>query len=78
MSVLEFSTTRSGALRVSIFDVSGRRVRMVVGDAQAPAGLHIVPLDDHGDNGARLDSGIYFYRIRSADGLEQGPFLIMN
>jgi hypothetical protein len=77
-SVLKFSTTRTGPLHVGIFDITGRRVRMVVDDSQAKAGLHIVPLDDHGDNGSRLESGIYFYRIRSADGLEQGRFLIMN
>jgi hypothetical protein len=77
-SVLKFSTRRPGPLRVAIFDVSGRRVRTVVDDSQAAAGLHVLPLDDHGDGGARLESGIYFYRIRSADGLEMGRFLIMN
>jgi len=77
-SVLKFSTSRPGPLRVGIFDVSGRRVRNLVDDSQSPAGLHILPLTDRGDSGTRLDSGIYFYRIRSADGVEQGRFLIMN
>jgi hypothetical protein len=77
-SVLKFSTSRPGPLRVAIFDVSGRRVRSLLDDSRSPAGLHILPLDDHGDNGLRLESGMYFYRIRSADGLEQGRFLIMN
>jgi parallel beta-helix repeat protein len=77
-SFLKFSTSRSGPLRVAIFDVSGRRVRTVLDDSQAAAGLHVLPLDDHGDGGARLESGIYFYRIRSADGLEMGRFLIMK
>ena len=77
-SVLKFSTTRPGPLRVGIFDVSGRRVRNLVDDSQSPAGLHILPLTDRGESGSRLESGIYFYRIRSADGVEQGRFLIMN
>jgi len=77
-SILKFSTSRPGPLRVGIFDVSGRRVRNLVDDSQSPAGLHILPLTDRGDSGTRLDSGIYFYRIRSADGIEQGRFLIMN
>jgi PKD repeat protein len=78
LSQLKFSTTKTGPLRVAIFDVSGRRVRMLADESQARPGLHILTVDDRGDNGARLDSGIYFYRIRSADGLEQGRFLIMN
>src|SRR5262249_33976751 len=75
-SFLKFPTSRPGPLRVALFDVSGRRVRNLADDSQSPAGLHVVPLGDRGDNGARLDSGIYFYRIRSVDGLEQGRFLI--
>ena len=77
-SVLKFSTSRPGPLRVAIFDVSGRRMRTVADDFQAPAGLHVLPLGDRGDAGVRLDAGIYFYRIRSADGIEMGRFLIMN
>ena len=75
---MKFSTRRPGPLHVAIFDLSGRRVRTLMDDPQSPAGLHALPLDDRGENGARLDSGIYFYRIRSADGREQGRFLIMN
>ena len=75
---LHFSTTRPGALHVAIFDVTGRRVRSVVNGSEWPAGLHVLPMDARSEGGSRLDSGVYFYRIRSVDGVSQGRFLIMR
>jgi hypothetical protein len=77
-ATLTFSTSRPGPLRVELYDVGGRRVRMLVNDSHSPAGIHVVRLDDRGDDGARLGSGVLFYRIHSADGLRQGHFLIMK
>jgi hypothetical protein len=77
-ATLSFSTSRSGPLSVEVYDVVGRRVRMLVNDPHAPAGIHVVPLDDRGDDGARLGSGVFYYRIRSADGSRRGSFLIMR
>jgi len=72
-ATLTFSTSRFGPLQVELYDVSGRRVRSLISDANAAAGIHALPLD-----GARLGSGVFFYRIRSVDGSSQGRFLIMN
>jgi PKD repeat protein len=76
--VLRFSTRRAGPLHVDLYDVTGRRVRTLVGDANASAGLHVLPLDARAASGVRLESGIYFYSIRSADGTALGRFLIMK
>ena len=75
---LTFATSRAGALQVEVYDVGGRRVRMLVNDPNSPAGVHVLRLDDRGDDGARLGSGVFFYRIRSADGSSKGHFLIMK
>jgi hypothetical protein len=77
-AALSFSTSRVGPLQVDIYDVAGRRVRMLRSDSNAPAGVHVVAIDGRGDDGARLGSGVFYYRIRSADGLRQGNFLIMK
>ena len=71
-----FATARDGPLSVGIFDLGGRRVRTLLEEAGAPAGLHVIAFDGRGDDGARLRSGLYFYRIRSADGLRSGRFVI--
>ena len=77
-ATLTFATSRAGALQVEVYDVGGRRVRMLVNNSNAPAGTHVVRLDDRGDDGARLGSGVFFYRIRSADGSSKGHFLVMK
>jgi hypothetical protein len=76
MSKLMFSTSRPGPLHVAVYDVSGRQVRMLADESFAPAGLHALPLGNEGR--ARLESGVYFYRIRSVDGLAQGRFVVMK
>ena len=75
---LRFSTSRPGPLDVGVFDVSGRRVQTILRASGSPAGLHVLPLDDRGEGGSRLDSGIYFYRIHSVDGFIQGRFVLMR
>jgi hypothetical protein len=77
-ATLRFTTTRHGPLTVSIFDLGGRRVRTLMENPEAPAGSHVLPLDDRGDDGARLVSGVYLYRIRSADGITHGRFVLMK
>src|SRR6185503_47843 len=77
-ATLTFSTSRPGPLQIELYDVSGRRVRMLRSEANSPAGIHVVSLDDRGDDGGRLGSGVFYYRIRSADGLSKGTFLIMK
>jgi parallel beta-helix repeat protein len=75
---LTFSTSRPGPLQVELYDVGGRRVRMLAADSNSPAGVHVLPLDDRRDDGGRLGSGVFFYRIRSVDGSSKGSFLIMK
>jgi PKD domain-containing protein/carbohydrate binding protein with CBM4/9 domain len=77
-ATLTFSTSRPGPLQVELYDVGGRRVRMLASNSNAPAGLHVLALDDRGDDGGRLGSGVFFYRIRSVDGTSKGSFLIMK
>jgi hypothetical protein len=55
-----------GPLRVRLFDVSGRLVRVLLDEARASAGYRDVPLDGRDARGRRLRSGIYFYRVETA------------
>ncbi|HEY2953976.1 MAG TPA: FlgD immunoglobulin-like domain containing protein [Candidatus Eisenbacteria bacterium] len=76
--ILRFSTGRPGPLHVAIYDAAGSRVRRLLDAPDAPAGPHVLSLDDRDDDGAPLTSGIYFYRIRSAAGSDHGRFLILR
>ena len=51
-----------GLVRVEVFDVTGRRIRSLV-NSELGAGTHLLPWDGRDDNGQRVPSGMYFYRI---------------
>lgn len=51
-----------GRVELSVFDVTGRRVRTLV-DGVVPAGWHSVTWDGNDERGFRLPSGIYFGRL---------------
>ena len=57
---------------------SGRAVRTLLRESFVPAGYHDVKVDGTGDGGARLASGVYFYRVDTADGAATGRFVLMK
>jgi hypothetical protein len=61
--VLRFTTTASGPVRVRIFDVSGRLVRMLMDSRLEPAGAHSMPIDGRDRDGKFIASGVYFIRV---------------
>jgi hypothetical protein len=75
---LSFATSKPGVLEVEILDVSGRRVRQLASDTDAPAGMHVFALDGRNERGLRLGAGIYFYRIRATEGVRTGRFVSLR
>jgi hypothetical protein len=47
---------------ISVFDVSGRRIRALVDGAQG-AGYHVASWDGRDEGGSAVTSGVYFYRM---------------
>ena len=73
---LAFATSRPGPVSVRIYDVGGRTIRTLLDQVPVSAGLHTIPLNGRGDDGSVLTAGLYFYQIRSPDGLRVGRFVI--
>jgi len=67
-AVLTFKTEKAGPVRVRLYDTTGRLVRTLLDESYASAGYHDVRVDGRGDGGEHLASGVYFYRIETADG----------
>jgi flagellar hook assembly protein FlgD len=63
---------------VYLYDVSGRRVRKLMDEASLAAGLHEVATDGRDAAGRRLSSGIYFYRVETAEGSSSGRFAVLD
>ena len=75
---LRFMTSTPGTLRVEVLDLAGRRVRSLVDDRNAPAGLYELPILRVGDDGQRLGAGVYFYRVIAREGVKSGRFVMLQ
>jgi hypothetical protein len=53
-----------GRVVITIFDVAGRMVRVLV-DGEKPPGFYKTPWDGRDDDGRMLASGVYFYRMKA-------------
>ncbi len=66
-TVISYDVPSRMPLRLAVYDVAGRRVRVLLDDAVLDPGRHTVAWDGRGENGAQVASGVYFYRLL-ADG----------
>ncbi|MCC6651361.1 MAG: T9SS type A sorting domain-containing protein [Candidatus Eisenbacteria bacterium] len=57
-----FDLHKAGQVALRIYDVSGRRVARLL-DQSLPVGRHDVQWNGLGDNGLRLQSGVYMYEL---------------
>ena len=65
-TVIRYGIADPGRVTVRIYDASGRLVRDLVDDAHAVPGAYVVRWDGTNDEGRRVASGVYFYRLDSA------------
>ncbi len=75
---LSFVTTQPGTATVQVFDPRGRLVRNLMSRQYLMPGLHEVTIDGRNENGNRLASGIYYYRVQSAEGVVKGSFSVLK
>jgi len=66
---IAFRLDEPGTARVEIFDLSGRRVRALLG-ATLQAGEHGVTWDGSRDDGRRASAGVYTVRVSAAGRVE--------
>jgi hypothetical protein len=65
---ISYSLSQEGPVSLDVFDASGARIRTLVDD-RIPAGAHTSTWDGTDDGGNRTPSGVYFYRLKTGDGL---------
>ena len=63
-TTIAFDLPEPQGVRLAVFDVRGRRVRVLVDEAMS-AGSHTVVWDGTDGQGRRLASGVYLYRIQA-------------
>jgi len=67
-TALSFSLTKTGAVELAIYSVDGRRVATLE-DGTLVAGPHMVTWGGTDASGRKVRPGVYFARLRSAEGL---------
>ncbi len=74
-AVVSFSLSTPGPVTVSVYDISGRQVAMLL-DGSLDAGPHEAAWDfaSSGD----VASGIYFYRVTSRDEHVSGKMVVLR
>ena len=69
--VIPFALARAGAVELSLYDLLGQRVEVLVKDVRS-AGRHEVRWNLRARQ--ELASGVYFYRLQTATGVKVGVF----
>jgi hypothetical protein len=71
-TTISFALAAPGDTELQVFDVRGANVRRLVA-GELPAGEHSVTWDGRDDDGVRVPSGVYFYKLRSGafEGLQR-------
>jgi hypothetical protein len=62
-TVIRYELPRSAGVTLSIYDVSGRVLRVLVDSERQGAGEHTVQWDGRDDGDQLVASGVYFYRL---------------
>ena len=75
-AVLTVTLNARGPVTATLFDVSGRVVRTLLSATNLPSGVSRISLDGLDDQGRRLPSGIYFYRVQTAAGAATGRVVV--
>lgn len=66
-TTIEFDLPESANVRLEIYNILGRRIRVLLNDAPRPAGVHTEIWDGTNDAGVSVSAGIYFYRLQAND-----------
>jgi len=76
--MFSFVTTAVGSARLTLFDSRGRLARTVLDAASLPTGYHDIVIDARDEDGRRLSSGVYFYRLETREGARTGRLAIIR
>jgi hypothetical protein len=76
-AVITVITTKTGFLRIRIFDVRGRLVGTLLNEERAPFGAHVVQVGGP-KQPAQLASGVYFYEIDASEGKLSGRIAVVK
>ena len=63
-TTIRYQLSSPGRVKLKVYNILGQEVKVLV-DESKPAGQHMVRWDATDNNGRRVASGLYFYRIQT-------------
>jgi hypothetical protein len=73
----DFVAPRGGPASIDVFDVAGRRVATLI-DGPVAAGPHRATWDGRSSDGRSMPAGVYFVRLKTAEGSRSGRVLLLR
>lgn len=77
MTKINFTVPISEQVTLDIINVMGQRVRTLI-DETVSSGTHTVEWDSRSDDGQRVSSGIYFYRLKVGNRMETRKMTLLK
>jgi hypothetical protein len=74
---IEYGIPVSMAVKLAVYNIAGQEVRTLA-DGVKEAGYHTVRWDGNDNNGSKVNSGIYFYRLKTEDSTIQKKLIIVQ
>jgi hypothetical protein len=74
---IRYELREPARVTLSVFDVAGRLVRRLVSEDR-PGGVHTVAWDGISDGGARVSSGVYFYKLETPGFVQTRKMLLLK
>lgn len=76
-TVISYTLTEPGRVRVEVFNVLGQSVAMLLDETQMP-GTHSLGWDGRDSRGSSLASGVYFYRLSTTSSSQVKKMVIVK
>ena len=76
-TVINFSLIRGGEISVDVYNILGRKVANIAG-GYFPAGNHRLNWDSKNSEGKEIASGIYFYKLKTNEGVLTRKMLLIK
>ncbi len=76
-TTIRLSMAKEAYAEISIFNIKGQRIKTLINDV-LPAGEHSVVWSGNNDNGVKVASGIYFYKLQAGTYIKTKKMILMK
>ncbi|MFC1725743.1 FISUMP domain-containing protein [candidate division KSB1 bacterium] len=76
-TTLKYSIPRTSIVNLKIYNILGQEIKTLINEKQ-PAGYHSVKWDGTNNNGVKVNSGVYVYRLQTGDFVETKKMVLMK